>query len=113
MESQLVINIKDLFEHINADINYKKCKELIMKLKGKTRVFYIGVTKYSDVRISEHHHDKNASVMYILCKLPSKYQATILEQKLISYFSRNGHLNNQGGGGEGIIEGENYLYLLM
>jgi hypothetical protein len=110
---ELEIYTQDMIVHINSDYNYKYCKNKILELKKKQIPFYIGITKQPFVRIFNHYNDKNATKMHILCKLPTKYQAEILEKKLIKYFQRNTYLYNQGGGGEGIINGENYLYLLL
>lgn len=54
--------------------------------------------------------------MYLLTKTKNKTQAETRENKLIDRFKREGNSSeciNQTCGGEGIVEGENYIYLLL
>ena len=50
--------------------------------------------------------------MYTLCKVPNKNKTISLEQKLIKRFNIKKCLN-KGEGGEGLDDGENYIYILF
>jgi len=91
--------------------SYRHCTTIIQEQK-KSKKFYIGATQNPDKRLTEHVAEKNMKNMYLLCKVPTKYKTEKLEQKLIKRFNTD-HCINQTGGGEGIEEGINYIYLLL
>jgi predicted GIY-YIG superfamily endonuclease len=102
-------------EFSNINDTYRECVKNIIQLK-KTRLHYIGATNNPEERIDRHIEEKKMKNMYLLTKTRNKIQAEKLEKKLIERFKRESNSNkciNQSGGGEGIIEGENYIYLLL
>lgn len=102
-------------EFSNINDTYRECVKNIIQLK-KTRLHYIGATINPEERIERHIEEKKMKNMYLLTKTENKLQAEKLEKKLIERFKRESNTNkciNQKGGGEGIVEGENYIYLLL
>jgi len=101
----------------------KHAIDKIMELK-KYKKFYIGATSNPEERLLEHISDKKMNTMYILCRTPTKHKTKILEKSLIKRFyklknnindvklDQNGNII-QGGGGEGITEDTNYIYVLF
>ena len=54
--------------------------------------------------------------MIVLCKCPTKCKTESLEKKLIKRFNSDSIYNkciNQTGGGEGLKDGVNYIYVLF
>ena len=56
---------------------------------------------------------KKMESMYLLCKVSSKEATINLEQALIEEFKSSPRIKNQSGGGEGLSDGINYIYLLL
>jgi len=100
-----------LLNYTDIDESYKKCVDIIMYLKGH-RLYYIGATNNPEQRLLQHIEEKNMHNMYLLCRVPTQSKTKSLESKLIKRFD-NRECINQAGGGEGITEGENYIYILF
>lgn len=97
------------------------CKSKIIQLKGDQN-FYIGATNNPDARVRDHFMNKHMSQMYVLCAVSNLDVASYLESTLIRLFCKDDNilnvcLNKNGNynltGGEGLVEGTNYIYLLM
>lgn len=102
-------------DYTNIKDTYKVCVNTILKLKGQKR-YYIGGTKDVEQRLNDYMLQKKMKNMYILARYLTKNQAINLEQKLIKRFNSENKTNkclNQSGGGEGIDEGNNCVYILF
>lgn len=98
-----------------------ECKEKIRYLKNtdyKNKLFYIGATSNYNDRMLQHYNEKNMTTMFVLSQLPTKYKTESVEKELIKVFGKlklnyNNYINNepQTGGGEGLINGTNYVYI--
>jgi len=97
------------------------CKSKIIQLKGD-QIFYIGATNNPDARLREHFMNKHMTQMYVLCAVSNLNVASYLESTLIRLFCKDENilnvcLNKNGNynltGGEGLVDGTNYIYLLM
>lgn len=99
----------------------KYCSDKITELKGNQK-FYIGATCNPDARLREHFMNKYMTQMHVLCIVKNLKVAEFLESTLIRTFckdenilnvclTRNGNYNWTGG--EGLVDGKNYIYLLM
>lgn len=106
-----MINYDFLFDYDNADNSYRKCVQYILFLKEHNK-YYIGATNSPVGRLEEHEKDKDMHTMYVLCKVLTLAKAKSLETKLIHRFD-NKESMNQSGGGEGIVDGINYIYILF
>lgn len=106
-----MIHDEFLKDYENAKISYKYCVDKILELK-KYKKFYVGVTHDPKIRLKEHAKEHAMSHMYLLCKVPTKSKTKRLEQKLIKRFNTKMNIN-QSGGGEGITEEVNYIYVLF
>ena len=111
MENELNIIRGNLKEYDNAKMSYNYCVSKIMEYK-KNKEFYIGATHEPVERLNTHYNEKGIKNMYLLCKVPTRSKTIKLEQKLIDRFNTKKSLN-QGGGGEGIRDDINYIYLLL
>lgn len=107
------------YEHETVYTNIKDtrraCIKSILKLKGEKK-YYIGATKDVEQRLNEHMIEKKMKNMYILVRNITKNQAVKLEKQLIQRFNSESKTNkciNHSGGGEGIDEGNNCVYILF
>jgi predicted GIY-YIG superfamily endonuclease len=103
-------NYANMVGYSDAKTAYRHCREKIILLK-KNKPFYIGATNNPDDRLKQHINN-NMSTMHVLCKVPTKIKTENLEKKLI----KNSHTKlmiNQSGGGEGLNDGINYIYILF
>jgi len=101
--------------YTNKKDTYRHCVNIILKLK-KFKQHYIGATKDEQDRLENHIKVKNMKNMFVLVTNVEKEQAIELERLLIKRFKSESKTNrciNQGGGGEGIVEGENSIYILF
>jgi len=114
------VNKDHLEDYNNSKESYKHCTTKIRELK-KSKKFYVGATHDPEGRLEDHVQNKKMKTMYLLCKTKTKKQAESLEQKLVKVF---GNLKTnvdydeetktgQSGGGEGLNDGENYIYILF
>jgi len=110
-------------DYTNLDETKKKCIETILDLKGQ-KFFYIGATSNLDERLLSHMKEKGMYNMYVLTKTFTKNKTKKLEKKLIERFYKRKKNDNQvyedengniiqGGGGEGIVYDENFIYVLF
>ena len=106
-----MINYDFLFDYDNVDDSYRQCVQDILFLKGHKK-YYIGATNNPDMRLQEHENDKDMHNMFVLCRVFTLAKAKLLETKLIHRFD-NKESMNQSGGGEGLTEGINYIYILF
>lgn len=111
-----------MVDYDNSKTFYKYCVECIKSIKNK-KMFYIGATSNCENRVLEHKKDKNMQTMMVLCKVPTKNKTSKLESKLIKRFAskllqnivkydESGNII-QDGGGNGLIDGINYIYVLF
>ena len=117
----MIVDILHQIDYDDEDNNFKHCVEKIKELKKKND-FYIGATHIPKIRVKQHNDEKKMASMHLLCKVSGKTKTINLEKKLIKHFSKykkikncidkdeNGNLK---GGGEGIIAGINYIYVLL
>lgn len=106
----------------NLSQTYEHCRDTIQLLRGYEN-FYIGATNSPYLRCQQHIEDKGMGTMYVLCKTKTKNQAKLLENKLISRFRNSPFIQNAINyneygqliqtGGFGLVEGENYIYVLF
>jgi len=106
-----MIDAKYLMIFQNERDSYNYCRNMILHLK-RNKQFYIGSSANPEERLKDHVKDKNMKNMYLLCEVPNKLKSEKLEKRLIKRFSIKNNVN-QSGGGEGIDEGINYVYLLL
>lgn len=114
------VNKEHLFDYTDAKESYKHCTTKIRELK-KSKKFYVGATSDPEGRLEDHTQNKKMKSMYLLCKTKTKRQAESLEKKLIKVFGSlktnvdydEKTKTGQTGGGEGLKDGENYVYLLF
>ena len=59
------------------------------------------------------HYDKNLENMYLICVCRGKDLAQSLEIKLIKKYGKYNKNINKTGGGERIVDGYNYVYVLI
>jgi len=93
-------------------------REIKNNIESKKRIFYIGATSNLKERMNAHEDEKGLDIMYVLCETTKKENAERIEKELIEKF---GKLKNnlrytfygepQIGGGEGLIDGVNYVYV--
>lgn len=108
-------NYTYLIDYTDLKKSYNYCRDIIVKLK-KSKKFYIGCTENPQDRLNDHYNEKKMKTMYVLCKIENRKKAISLEKKLIKKFKKNKKTNkcvNQSGGGEGITEEINYIYVLF
>ncbi len=97
----------------------KKCKLIIdnqIRTVHKYTKFYIGVTSDKQKRLAQHKIEKNMHHMIDLCECKSKDDAINIEKALINEykkFTKRCENSDLSCGGEGLIEGKNYVYLLL
>lgn len=106
-----MINYDFSRDYVDAKNSYNHCVDAIMHLKGYKQ-YYIGATNSPSERLKEHEIDKDMHTMYVLCNVPTLAKTKSLETKLIRRFD-NKECINQSGGGEGLTEGTNYIYILF
>lgn len=118
-----VIYFENYQNTINSKEDYKHCVNQILSLK-KEKKFYIGATYNYEERFLDHMVNKNMFNMYILTQCKTNSKSKKLEQKLIKRFGKlkknmnyveydeKGNILN-GGGGEGLVHDENYIYILF
>ena len=112
-------NCKD---YIDLYQSYKHCRDTIQQLK-RHKKFYIGATNNPFLRDQQHIEEKGMGTMVVLCKTETKNEAKKLENKLIYRFRKNKRIQNSiqydeygkliQTGGLGLVEGENYVYVLL
>lgn len=108
-----MIDESHCIEFTNTNDSYRDCVEFILRLK-RNRNFYIGATNDPKDRLDEHIRTKGMKMMYLLCKnIPGIDKTKKLEQKLIKRFINKKHCMNQSGGGEGLTDMYNYIYILF
>lgn len=107
-----MINYDYCNEFTNVNDSYQDCVAKIMKLKHSKK-FYIGATNDPRDRLLDHINKKKMEMMYVLCKnIPGKDKPIKLEKQLIERFKIQKNLN-QTGGGEGIVDDYNFVYILF
>jgi ribonuclease HIII len=114
MNNNLQPNQNYLTDFTNIKDSRKYCIDKIIELK-KTKKFYIGATHDPNERLKDHKNEKKMKHMFLLLELQNRDDTITMEKILINRFSKNKRILNdiQGGGGEGLIEGINYIYILF
>jgi hypothetical protein len=74
--------------------------------------FYVGATSSPNSRANSHARTKGMSQMHLLCELRNRKDTINLEKRVVQSAKLLPGNLNRGAGGEGVIEGINYLYLL-
>ncbi len=117
------IHFDNFMDIQNVEDGNKHCREQILSLK-KSKQFYIGATFDYQERFLEHMENKEMYNMYVLTQSKTNLKSKKIEQKLIKRFGKNKNNLNKveydnngnilnGGGGEGIIHKNNYIYILF
>ena len=107
-----IVNGKDDFKLLPHD----KCnvETIADKIKNivKGKEFYIGTTTQPENRILKHKKEKNLNTMHLVCLCYGKETASYIEKQLIERFNKFKYIENQTGGGEGVREGWNFIYVM-
>ena len=106
-----MINYDHSVEFINTEKSFRDSVREISKFDDNTE-FYIGATCNVHNRWIQHIKEKGICIMFVIChNIPTKNETKLLEQKLIKKFKSK--CLNQTGGGEGIIDAINCIYILF
>ena len=109
-----MIHIEHLFNF--TDIK-NSCIECFVKIKEivKNHRYYIGISSNPIERLKAHIDEKRMTKMYLLCKVPTKPLTKEIETNLITMCTCTAGTKciNEGDGGEGVTNGENYVYVLV
>jgi len=89
-------------------------KTTVEKVKNiaKFNDFYIGTTTNVEKRLEQHEKNKELSKMQVICICYGKKIAKDIEKYLILQVENYKHKLNQSGGGEGIKDGFNFIYIM-
>lgn len=105
------INCENVIHYRKPRIDFNICVNNINEIIGR-KPFYIGVTQTPVNRFNDHFRQKKLQNMHLICVCQGKKQTMALEKRLIKKFKKRKFIINQNGGGGGIKDGLNFIYVM-